>query len=83
MNKQKEEFDEDIQNIDTGKTHKTLASIQLKKVPPPQSILHAKILNNESGQSLNATANENQRREQGDCNRFATIDEYYFVIRLV
>lgn len=65
LNKQKEEFDEDNQNVDIPKTHKALASIQLKKVPAQQAVLYPKTLNSEVERAPDTTIIEQKRREQG------------------
>ena len=63
MNKQKEEFDEDYQNIEQQKSHATFTTaIPLKKTHlQPAVVSHAKVLNQTADQ-LEAF----HRREQGE-----------------
>lgn len=61
LHKQKEEFDEDIQNIDVPKS--STATIQLKKPTAQHQILHPKSLNI-NNTDVTLTSEELHRREQ-------------------
>ena len=63
LNKQKEEYDDDNQNIDIQKTSSKVP-VQIKKTAINQPILHPKSLNTNS-QDVSFTAEELYRREQG------------------
>ena len=66
MNKQKEEFDEDYQNIDQPKPQTEFSlAIPLKKTTHQPIISHAKVLNQTADQ-IEAF----HRREQGKNKRF-------------
>ncbi|UJR25922.1 hypothetical protein I4U23_007270 [Adineta vaga] len=64
LNKQKEEFNHDDQNVDLHKsTTSTTTPIQLKKTPAKQQILHPKSLNI-NNPDVTLTTEELHRREQ-------------------
>lgn len=64
LNKQKEEYNEEDQNVDVHKAQLTIP-IQLKKTPLKQAVLHPKSLNSTQDDSIISSA-ENRRREQGE-----------------
>ena len=64
LNKQKEQYNEEDQNVDVHKAQLTIP-IQLKKTPLKQAVLHPKSLNSTQDDSIISSA-ENRRREQGE-----------------